>query len=468
MPYKDNLKKASALKTELDSYRPLSPETEKRIMQKFRLDWNYHSSHLEGNQLTFGETKALILFGTTAQAKPLKDHIEMTGHNEAILTIEEVIRQERPLTEQFIRELHQLILKEPYEVDAITADGQPTRKKITIGQYKEDPNHVKTRTGEIFYFATPEETPAKMEELMVWYNKNKDNPETNPILFATEFHYRFIRIHPFDDGNGRIARLLMNFLLLRKGYPPAIIKTEEKGDYFAALRLADSDQIEFFFNYVCVQVIHSLELMLKGAKGESIEDEDDLDKKLALLKQEVDAEDAENEIKTRLTIELLHQALFTWGINLFSEIFKTSEKFNDFYESHKIAINILIEGRGHSYEFINVFEEEKLNDAFRQSDQTLPMSKANINLQCKYGAYKKGGLNPFGCIYTLEIRFEEYSYEVWVGFFDPNSNGQSGKLFVKKLLHKPLLQEEIKQINKNWGDTLFNHLEYHRKQLKKE
>ncbi|MHC1708567.1 MAG: Fic family protein [Bacteroidales bacterium] len=466
MPYKENLKKATLLKEELDSFRPLTPEIEQRIMQKFRLDWNYHSSHIEGNQLTYGETKALILFGTTAQAKPLKDHIEMNGHNEAILNIEEIIRQGRPLTESFIRELHQIILKEPYEVNAITPDGQPTKKRISIGQYKTTPNHVKTNTGEIFYFATPEETPAKMEELMVWYNENKDNKDIHSILFATEFHYRFIRIHPFDDGNGRIARLIMNFLLLGKGYPPAIIKTEEKGDYFATLQLADSGQLEYFFNYVCIQVIHSLELMLKGARGESIEDEDDLDKKLVLLRQEVESEDVENEIKARLTINLVQHALTSWGISLFAEIGKTSLKFNEFYESHKILINILLDNRNYNYELGNDLEFEKLNDAFRQPDKEKQISSANFKLQSQYGAYRKGGLNPFGCLFPLEIKFEEYNYEVWVGFFDPNNKGQNSKLFVKKLLHKSLSLEEIKQINKHWGDTLFNHLEYHRKQLK--
>jgi len=195
MPYKENLRKATELKTELDGFRPLTPEVEKRIMQKFRLDWNYHSSHIEGNLLTFGETKALLLFGTTAQAKPLKDHLEMKGHNEAILNLEEVIQQKRPLTENFIRELHELILHEPYEVNAITPDGKPTRRTISIGQYKIVPNHVLTKTGEIFYFATPEETPAKMYELLQWYNDNKDNVAIHPVLFATEFHYRFICIH---------------------------------------------------------------------------------------------------------------------------------------------------------------------------------------------------------------------------------------------------------------------------------
>ena len=220
------------LKKELDALRPLNKEDEQRIMQKFRLDWNYHSNHLEGNSLTYGETKALILFGITAQGKPLKDHFETTGHNEAISLVIDVIKDERPLSENFIREIHKLILKEDYEIDAITPDGEATKKTVRVGAYKSTPNHVKTATGEIFRFATPEETPAKMHDLMEWYTQTKSTEDFNPVLMAAEFHYKYIRIHPFDDGNGRTARILMNFILLQNGYPPVIVKTEDKEKYF--------------------------------------------------------------------------------------------------------------------------------------------------------------------------------------------------------------------------------------------
>ncbi|MEZ4850620.1 MAG: Fic family protein [Bacteroidia bacterium] len=252
-----NIEKSIKLKAELDALRPLKKEDEMRIMQKFRLDWNYHSNHLEGNTLTYGETKALILFGITAQGKPLKDHFEITGHDEAIKWVIDIVKQKRPLTENFIRELHKLILKEPYEIDAITPDGQPTKKRVNIGEYKTSPNHVKTKTGEIFRFATPEETPALMNDLIVWFRNQSENEEPNSILIAAVFHYRFIRIHPFDDGNGRTARILMNFILMQHGYPPVIIKTEDKENYFAALRQADAGQIAPFFEYIAQNLAHS-------------------------------------------------------------------------------------------------------------------------------------------------------------------------------------------------------------------
>ena len=283
-----NIEKAIKLKKELDALRPLNEEAEKRVMQKFRLDWNYHSNHLEGNSLTHGETKALILFGITAQGKPLKDHFEITGHNEAINWVVDVVKQKTPLTEKFIRELHKLILKNPYEVDAITPEGEPTKKKINVGQYKEVPNHVITSTGEKFYFASPAETPAMMHDLVQWYSEELKKTDLNPILLAALFHYKFIRIHPFDDGNGRTARILMNFILMQFDYPPVIIKTEDKENYFSVLRQADADILEPFIEYIAQNLNHSLDIMIRGGMGESIEEPDDIDKEIALLEQKLD------------------------------------------------------------------------------------------------------------------------------------------------------------------------------------
>ncbi|MBK8805614.1 MAG: Fic family protein [Bacteroidales bacterium] len=457
MPYKDNLKKATTLKQELDSFRPLTPEMEKRIMQKFRLDWNYHSSHIEGNQLTYGETKALLLFGHTAQAKPLKDHVEMTGHNEAIKYIEDVIKQERPLTENFIRELHQLILKEPYEVDAITTDGKPTKRTIKIGEYKSVPNHVKTKTGEIFYFATPEETPAKMNDLMKWYADNIQNNDLHPVLFATEFHYKFICIHPFDDGNGRIARLLMNFILMQKGYPPAIIKTEEKNAYFTALQQADAGQLEFFFNYICEQVNNSLRLMIKGAKGENIEDPEDIDKKLALLEKELDTIDEDQQIQTHFKKEVFEKILHSWASDLIKAVVPTIQKFNHLFTETKHNYR----GSNVWLSFVNEPVAELLEDIYKKNKEQEAQFREHdctIEVGTFYGSFKKGGLNAFGCNYGFKIKFENIKYEVYVDEFNAE-NRKETKVY-EKLLHQPLTNDEIKKINTMLGNAIFEHIDY--------
>nr|WP_295926037.1 Fic family protein [uncultured Dyadobacter sp.] len=330
----ESIENALALKQELDSLRPVSRENEQRIMQKFRLDWNYHSNSLEGNSLTYGETKALILFGITAQGKPLKDHLEIAGHNEAVEWVMDVVKGSFPLTEAFIRQLHTLLLKEPYEVKAITAEGLPTTKRVEIGQYKKLPNHVLTSTGEIFRFATPEETPSRMEELVSWYRKHESDSNVNPILLASEFHYRFIRIHPFDDGNGRTARILMNFILMKFNFPPVIIKTADKGNYLSALQLADAGLIDPFVEYIAKNLLSSFELMIRGARGLSIEEPDDLDKELELLSRRINNSDPA-VTKTDEILEVLFQNSF---LPLFTSFAENSKKFNRFYHDAGCSI----------------------------------------------------------------------------------------------------------------------------------
>jgi Fic family protein len=334
----ENIEKAIALKSELDQIRPISPEREAVIMQKFRLDWDYHSNHLEGNSLTYGETKALIMFGITAQGKPLQDHFEITGHDEAIKWVIDVVKGEYPLTEKFIRELHKLLLKTPHEVNAITPEGNPTTKRIEVGKYKAMPNHVKTITGETFRFATPEETPALMQDLIEWYREKKASSDTNSILLAAEFHYRFIRIHPFDDGNGRIARILMNFILMQYGYPPVIIKTEDKGNYFSALQQADSGMIEPFIDYIASNLVRSLEIMIAGTKGESIEEPDDLDKEIALLEKKLKA--STKKIKTTKSMMAILDVYNKSIVPLMESFIVACEKFDIFYHKSYFKLGV--------------------------------------------------------------------------------------------------------------------------------
>jgi Fic family protein len=446
MPYKENLKKAASLKKELDGFRPLTPEAEKKIMQKFRLDWNYHSSHIEGNSLTYGETRALILFGQTAQAKPLKDHLEMSGHNEAISTIEEVIKQKRPLTENFIRELHEIILKEPYEVNAITLDGKPTKKMVKVGQYKTTPNHVKTITGEIFYFATPEETPSKMHDLLMWYSNNLNNKNTEPVLFATEFHYKFIRIHPFDDGNGRIARLLMNFILMQKGYPPAIIKTDDKDNYYRALEQADAGQIEYFFNYISEQVIHSLELMIKGAKGETIDEPEDIDKEIELLKKQLSRDDKFTKAKNNETMEFsLKESI----LPLLKSYEEKCLKVKDLFMLIERRVNSTSLGKN---ELIEVTDniEKTLNDII-WGKRIIKDSLNAIEFQINFKGFKKS-LNQNYFSSSLKVDFNEFNFSV-----NLNSDYQNMKLFIYDV---PMSKNERDQIIKSLIDKLLGQMKF--------
>ena len=356
----EEIEKAMDLKAELDLLRPIKNEDELRIMQKFRLDWNFHSNNIEGNSLTYGETKALILFGITAQGKPLKDHFEVTGHDEAVKWILDIVKEDRPLNENFIRELHKLILKEPYFVDAITPDGQPTQKKINISEYKTSPNHVKTKTGEIFRFATPQETPIQMAQLIDWYRAENQKPKPSPILLASQFHYKFIRIHPFDDGNGRTVRILMNFILLKFGYPPVIIKTEDKASYFSALQQADAGNLTSFVEYIAKNLNESLEIMIKGAKGESITDDDDIDKKVALLERKL--QNIGNPISHSRSLEAKKEAHDLLIAPLVKKFIEKCSLFDRFYVNSKLSIETYSNAISYNKELIIEISKNILSD----------------------------------------------------------------------------------------------------------
>lgn len=192
------------------SLQPLKPEDLKRWNDKFKLEFNYNSNHLEGNTLTYGQTKLLLMFGETSGNASLKDYEEMKAHNVGLEMIkQEAQDKERPLTESFIRELNRTILVQDYWKNAKTPDGQDIRMQIKVGEYKSRPNSVLTATGEVFSYASPEETPAFMTSLVDWYNLEADKGILTPVELAALLHYRYIRIHPFEDGNGRIARLLV-------------------------------------------------------------------------------------------------------------------------------------------------------------------------------------------------------------------------------------------------------------------
>ncbi len=421
------LEKAENLKAELDALRPLDAEAEARIMQKFRLDWNYHSNKLEGNSYTYGETKMLLLYGLTAGGKPIRDHEEISGHNEAIETIIEVIKDQTPLTETFIRHLHKLILVKPEWIDAKTADGTPTKRLINIGEYKTEPNHVETVTGEIFYFAEPIETPAKMQELIEWFQQKKGLKETNPIVLAAEFHYKFIRIHPFDDGNGRMARLLMNFILMQNGFPPVIIKDNDKENYIAVLRQADFGILEPFKEYVANNLIHSLDIMIRGAKGENIEEPDDLDKEIALLEKKIRTvgQKVEMQRSKEIILKTFDESITPLANDLFSEL----RKFDKFYIQYHARI--IIDGTAVLGEYSNApyYAKNRIMEL-----KNYPNEIQIVNF---HNEFNQDGYGSFMYETRLTVNFALTKYII---------KDKEDRIILQKLYSEKLSQDEIIKI----------------------
>ena len=284
------IRQIADLKTEWDAAQPLTPENEHRLWQKLRLEWNYHSNHIEGNTLTYGETELLIVQGRTTGQHELREYEEMKAHDVGIHHIRELADDERPITEADIRDLNRIILKEPFWKDATTPDGKPTQKRIIPGQYKSTPNNVRTKTGEVFQFSSPEDTPAQMAELAEWFRCGVEDCSTELVSFLATFHHRFSIIHPFDDGNGRTMRLLMNYALIRRGYVPIVIRTESKAEYLGALGAADAGDVGPFVTFLGNHFADALNLGLRASRGESIEEPEDWQKEMKLFVRDLAVE----------------------------------------------------------------------------------------------------------------------------------------------------------------------------------
>ncbi len=207
-------------KERLDGLRPLSPEAFLNLEHYYDIELTYTSNAIEGNTLSAVETTLVIEKGITIGGKPLKDHLEAIDHYEAIRYVRELARQTVPLTESDVRNLHRLVM-------------QRSGPEIA-GQYADLSRYVRTETGR-HEFPSPAEVPALMSDFAAWLRTAEDTPET-----AFTAHLRLVEMHPFNDGNGRTARLLMNLVLIRGGYPPVAVRPEDRLDYVRSLQRAQS------------------------------------------------------------------------------------------------------------------------------------------------------------------------------------------------------------------------------------
>ncbi len=239
-------------KKQLDSYRPLSKEALQRIIKEFEIEWTYNSNAIEGNTLSLGETRLVIERGITVGGKSLREHLEAKNHVEAIKLIEDIVKKKEKLKEFTIHLLHNTILK---NID----EG---------GRYRETPVHI---VGAIFKPPLPSEIPRLMRRYMNYVNNNPDKLTT--IELAAAAHYKFVFIHPYPDGNGRVARLLMNLILMQHGFPPAIILNAERKRYLAYLMEADKENLMPFMNFVAKNVDRSLSLYLNAFRKKATKDD---------------------------------------------------------------------------------------------------------------------------------------------------------------------------------------------------
>ena len=218
---KQDFKKLDELKLKLDSFRPLDLSIVKNLHEDLVLRWTYHSNAIEGNTLTLKETK-VALEGITIGGKTLREHFEAINHKDAILFMEDLAQKEERLSEYSIKQIHSLILK---NIDDENKGKYRKTNVIISGAEHKPPQSF--------------EVQSKMQEFIKNYNENIT--KLHPIELASFVHIEFVKIHPFIDGNGRTSRLLMNLELIKAGFPPVVIKLEDRLEYYKALDIANNE-----------------------------------------------------------------------------------------------------------------------------------------------------------------------------------------------------------------------------------
>ena len=300
------------------SLQPLNEQIERDINQQFMIDFNYNSNHIEGNTLTYGQTKLLLLFGDVMGSVKMQDLEEMKAHNLGLQWMKTMIQDDNfILSESFIRELNKMILVRNYF--KTSRDGN-YRYEIRVGTYKKRPNSVITPTGEIFDYASIEETPSLMNDLVEWYRKEELSKTLSIVELVSMFHYRYIRIHPFEDGNGRIARLLVNYILLKHNYPMIVIQTDDRNNYLDTLRKCDIltgklpfdganatiEQVKPLTDYISNILEKKLITLIKYVKGEIKEYTETIDNKIR-IETDVSVNVSANVSVKKRIIEILVQ-----------------------------------------------------------------------------------------------------------------------------------------------------------------
>ena len=242
------LDRITQLKSELDSLRPLPEAVSIKLKDQINLEWIYNSNAIEGSTLTLRETQLILEHGLTIGGKSLREHFEVINHREAINYVERLVERDSPITAYDIRQIHQLVLA---KIDDASA-GQYRQVAVRIA----GAGHIPPESWQV---------PSLVDDLIRWLS-SREALAVHAIARAAIAHHKFVEIHPFIDGNGRTGRLLLNLLLFKDGYPPAVIEKANRKQYYKVLSEADADHPKNLVNFVARACEHSLRLSVEASR----------------------------------------------------------------------------------------------------------------------------------------------------------------------------------------------------------
>lgn len=403
MTWKDYIEKIQQIQAEIATLGPLSPENQYKLWQRIRLDWNYHSNSMEGNTLTMSETETLILHGIHAGNKFGRHYDEIKLHNNVLLGLQDIIRNETPITEHLIRGLHAEMMGNEYYVDAQDNFGNAVKKAGRSGEYKNSPNFVQRGGEETYYYVAVENVEPEMRDLIDWLREEEAKKEKHPIEIAMEFHLKFLTIHPFDDGNGRMGRILMNLILMKSGLAPAVIQRDEKPEYLNALVQAQSNQNKLpLLNLLAKETYNAMQLRLKAYRGEPLERLDDWEKEAELLKQQLEESEIPLLEKTR---ELVYDAYYASVDGLFARfIQKMQTRFASFFLNQYTYYRTNSPAKN--------YEKMELDEVLKRSIEDSKSSINSISISFEMRGFKKLGHEQVSIYGVLEVRFDQFYYVI--------------------------------------------------------
>ena len=254
-------KKLTEKKKILDKHRPFDAALVKNLEEWFRIELTYTSNAIEGNTLSRAETALVVEKGLTIGGKSITEHLEATNHAAALDFVKEQIkRKPSELKEKDVLKIHEIILSRINKEDA--------------GLYRRVPVRI---SGSAVVLPNPKKVQDLMDEFFLWLKKET---KLHSVELAAEAHYRFVAIHPFIDGNGRTGRLLMNMILMMKGFPPAIIRKNDRLAYIKSLEKpqlvnGEGDSKNDYFKLIAAAVDRSLNIYLKAIEGKTEEPENE-------------------------------------------------------------------------------------------------------------------------------------------------------------------------------------------------
>ena len=244
------LKSIEGKKRELDSFRPLPAAIVRKLEEQFTIEWTYNTNAIEGNTLSLQETELVINRGITIGNKTMREHFEAINHKEGIQYLYSFVKKKKKLDEAALLELPKIILKNINDADG----GHYRSANIMI-------------TGAIHIPPSGIKIQRLMNEFFEWYYKNKS--KLSVVELAAWVHYKIVWIHPFIEGNGRTARLLMNLLLIQNGYPPAVILNLDRRKYYRLLKEADRENHNGFIDFIGRSIERSLLIYLNTIKSQN-------------------------------------------------------------------------------------------------------------------------------------------------------------------------------------------------------